>query len=75
MVLRLVKVKTFRRVIKALIATVPLAAMSVDAAYKQRGYFAVGGEWIITIMIFAFIYFIIKHRNHWRIYGKRPKEN
>lgn len=53
MVSRLVKVKTFRRIIKALIVTVPLAAMSVDAAYKQRGYFAIGGEWIMTIMIFA----------------------
>lgn len=45
--------KAIRRIIKALTVTVPFAAMAADAAYKQRRYFAVGGEWIMTIMIFA----------------------
>ena len=63
MVSRLVKAKNFRRIIKALTVTVPLAAMSIDAAYKQRGYFAVGGEWIMTIMIFALVLIGMEHWN------------
>jgi hypothetical protein len=53
MVSCLARCKSFRRIIKALTVTVPFAAMAVDSAYKQRGYFAVGGEWIMTIMIFS----------------------
>lgn len=66
---------SIKRAITSLLITLPLALVAARAAYLERGYFALGGEWIMTIMMFAIVHHIIKHRYHWRIYVKRPKEN
>lgn len=67
--------KTFRRIIKALTVTVPFAAMAVDAAYKQRGYFAVGGEWIMTIIIFTLMLIGMEYWNRRKSDGPSKSNN
>ena len=37
----------------AILITTPLAILAIDEAYKQRGYFAVGGEWLFIVFILA----------------------
>ncbi len=33
------------------IVTVPAASALIDAAYRERGYSAIGGEWLLIIVI------------------------
>lgn len=42
-------------VIMAAVITSPLAYAGVMEAYNQRGYFAVGGEWMMTVMVFSLV--------------------
>lgn len=40
----------------ALIITSLMAAVLIPSAYIQRGYFAVGGEWLLLGVIFTAVY-------------------
>lgn len=35
-----------------------LTAWAVDVTYRQRGYAAVGGEWLITPMLLLIVHFL-----------------
>jgi len=39
----------------AAVITTPVAYAGVVEAYNQRGYAAVGGEWMMTVLVFALV--------------------
>lgn len=43
----------FIRAAIAISATVPFAKVLTDAAFRERGYSAIGGEWILISVIWA----------------------
>jgi hypothetical protein len=47
--------KIIGKILLALIITSPIIYLSFKEAYTTRGYFAVGGEWILTIAIIGLI--------------------
>lgn len=46
------------------IVTVPAASALIDAAYAERGYSAIGGEWLLIIIITGAV---------WRLSGQTIK--
>ena len=54
---------SIERSITAFLITLPLALAATRAAYLERGYFALGGEWIMTIMIFEVMLVAMEHWN------------
>ena len=44
-------ITTLIRLMATAFAGVINAALFVDAAYQQRGYYSVGGEWIVIIAL------------------------
>lgn len=50
------------KAIKVIVSAIPttfIGTKLVEYTLEQRGYFAVGGEWILMIMIFAAVYSIL----------------
>lgn len=45
----------------AIAASIPVAVWAIPAAYRQRGYYAVGGEWLL-VMFAAAISYTIYHK-------------
>ena len=46
-------ITTLIRLMATAFAGVITATLFVDAAYQQRGYYSVGGEWIVVIALTA----------------------
>ena len=40
------------RTLISLIPTAAVAAMAIPAAHAERGYWAVGGEWLLIALVF-----------------------
>ena len=38
--------------LSSLILIIPVALLLAELAYLERGYIAIGGEWLITLIIF-----------------------
>ena len=45
-------VQALEKALFSLILTIPIALILIELAYKERGYWAIGGEWLITLVIF-----------------------
>ncbi len=45
-------VQALEKTLLSLIFTIPIALILIELAYRERGYWAIGGEWFITLMIF-----------------------
>lgn len=39
-----------------------VAAIALPAAYKDRGYFGIGGEWLLILLVFCLAYKKIHNR-------------
>jgi len=46
-------VQALEKALFSLILTIPIALILIELAYKERGYWAIGGEWLITLVIFV----------------------
>ncbi len=71
---------TIVAIIKALISVIPAALVGMRAipyALEERGYFAVGGEWMLVICSFFVTYFVLTFLFEvWlRTPPKKDKEN
>lgn len=42
-------IKTIGRILLAILITSPVTYLAVKEAYADRGYFAIGGEWLLMI--------------------------
>lgn len=42
-------IKTIGRILLAVLITSPVTYLAVKEAYATRGYFAIGGEWLLMI--------------------------
>lgn len=62
--------KTIRAIIKitvSIIVAFLMALWAIPFAYAERGYYAVGGEWILILLSFGFAYWgVTKYMNHIR---------
>lgn len=47
-----------KKILAIIAVTATLTALCVKAAYIQRGYFAVGGEWLLWI--YPLLFFAVK---------------
>ena len=45
-----------KHIIKLILINIVVTAVLVLAAYQQRGYFAIGAEWIVCSFIYLTIY-------------------
>lgn len=54
--------KTIRKAIIATIVTSPITYFTVKEAYATRGYFAVGGEWLLMIGLVVTVLWMIDKR-------------
>lgn len=57
------------QIIIVTVATSPVTYLSIKEAYETRGYFAVGGEWILSISLIVFIMWILRGKRE-RGHGK-----
>ncbi len=55
-------VKVLTRVTVALAMVAPLGMLLVKSAYKSRGYFAVGGEWMGIVGIVCLILWLMNRK-------------
>lgn len=68
-----VRAWTLLIVIELLISAVPTAitaAILIPLAYWQRGYYGVGGEWLVILIVFCTTYIVIHNRICDRIFGE-----
>ncbi|NMB08196.1 MAG: hypothetical protein GX981_07430 [Tissierellia bacterium] len=45
-------VQALEKALFSLILTIPIALILIELAYKERGYWAIGGEWLFTLFLF-----------------------
>jgi hypothetical protein len=51
--------KTLGKLLLAIIISSPLAYIALKGAYNTRGYYAVGGEWILSIGMVILVFWMI----------------
>lgn len=49
--------------------TIPAKDTLVEAAYNERGYNAIGGEWLAIILIAGAVFYLTRHCVNWILRG------
>ncbi len=55
--------KWFTRTLWALVPTAGVAALAIPAAHAERGYWAVGGEWLLIVCVFISVMYALCERS------------
>ena len=53
-------INTLGKILLAIIISSPITFLAVQEAYVTRGYFAVGGEWMLMIVMSGLIFWIME---------------
>lgn len=56
--------KTLGKILLAILITSPITYLSVKEAYATRGYFAIGGEWLLMIGMVALVLWLTDKKRH-----------
>lgn len=56
----------FHRILIASAVTLPIAMAAIQLAYLERGYWAVGGEYLLSLLVFLFYFkqskYFVRHK-------------
>ena len=55
------KIQIFYRILITSMVTFPIASMFINLAYLERGYWGIGGEYLLILFIFLYYFYESKY--------------